>query len=155
MSFAIILCSTYSFICVKWVPRFAPALRNVPQQIISSEEETTKKNGLQDAKFGGLNGGYPGSGGYQGGGGYPGNGEYQGGSKYLGNGGGYQGGGGHDGGARGGGGRGGGYRCRHNCCDRGRYYRCDCYNCCYSAAQAKAFAAETTTTVIYYQSLKI
>ncbi|KAI3992203.1 hypothetical protein MKX01_021611 [Papaver californicum] len=124
-----------------------------------SEEETVKKNGLQDAKFGGLNGGYPGKRGYQGGGGYPGNGEYQGGGKYSGNrggyrnGGGYQGGSGHDGGGRGGGGRGGGDRCRHGFCDRGRYYRGDCYNRCCSAAQAKAFAAETTT-VIPLPSLK-
>ncbi|KAI3926389.1 hypothetical protein MKX01_032577 [Papaver californicum] len=127
----------------------------------TTEEETTKKNGLQDAKFGGFNGGgYPGNGGYQGGGGYPGNGGYQGGGGYPGNGG-YQGGGGYqgngggnrngggyrNGGGRGGEGRrGGGYRCRHGCCDRGGNYRGDCYNCCYSAAQAKAFAAETTTT---------
>ncbi|KAI3950076.1 hypothetical protein MKW98_008521 [Papaver atlanticum] len=143
----------------------------------TTEEETAKKNGLQDAKFVGFNGGgypgnggyqgcggYPGNGGYQGGGGYPGNGWYQGGGGYPGNGGyqggsgypgnegGYQGGGGRNGGGyrngggRGGGGRGGGYRCRHGCCDRGGSYRGDCYNCCYSAAQAKAFAAETTTT---------
>ncbi|KAI3881289.1 hypothetical protein MKX03_005136 [Papaver bracteatum] len=91
----------------------------------TAEEETSGKNGLQDAKYAG----------YQGGGGYPGNG-------------GYQGGGGNNGG-RYQGGRGGGrgrYRCRHGCCDRGGYYRGDCYNCCYSAAHDKAFAAETTTT---------
>ncbi|RZC75824.1 hypothetical protein C5167_000062 [Papaver somniferum] len=118
----------------------------------TTEEETAEKNGLQDAKYGG-NGGYPGNGGYQGGGGYPGNGGYQGGGGYPGNGGGYRNGGGYQGGGgrngggyRNGGGRGGGgYRCRHGCCDRGGYYRGGCYNCCYSAAQAKAFAAETTT----------
>ncbi|KAI3995663.1 hypothetical protein MKX01_031436 [Papaver californicum] len=61
-------------------------------------------------------------------------------------GGGYQGGGGYPGNGRDGGGRrGGDYRCRHGCCDRGGYYRGDCRNCCYSAAHAKAFAAETTT----------
>ncbi|RZC75825.1 hypothetical protein C5167_000063 [Papaver somniferum] len=90
----------------------------------TAKEEISAENGLQDAKYGG----------YQGGGGYPGNGGYQGGG---GNGGRYQ------------GGRGGGrgrYRCRHGCCDRGGYYRGDCYNCCYSAAHAKAFAAEATTT---------
>ncbi|KAI3926387.1 hypothetical protein MKX01_032575 [Papaver californicum] len=86
--------------------------------------ETAEENGLLDAKFGGN----------QGGGGYPGNG---GGGGYHDNGGGS---------GRGGGGRGGGYRCRHGCCDRGGYYRGDCHNCCYSAAQAKVFAAESTTT---------
>ncbi|KAI3950068.1 hypothetical protein MKW98_008513 [Papaver atlanticum] len=135
----------------------------------TTEEETAEKNGLQDAKYGGNGGfpgnggyqgggGYPGNGGYQGGGGYPGNGGYQGGGGYPGNGGGYRNGGGYqggggrngggyrNGGGRGGGGRGGNYRCRHGCCDRGGYYRGDCYNCCYSAAQAKSFAAETITT---------
>ncbi|RZC75826.1 hypothetical protein C5167_000064 [Papaver somniferum] len=88
--------------------------------------ETAENNELQDAKYGGNQGGYPGNGGYQGGGGYPGNG---------------------GGGGRGGGGRrGGAYRCRHGCCDRGGYYRGDCRNCCYSAAQANDFFAETTTT---------
>ncbi|KAI3881294.1 hypothetical protein MKX03_005141 [Papaver bracteatum] len=82
------------------------------------------ENGLRHAKYAG----------YQGGGGYPGNGGYQGGG---GNGGRYQGGRGRGG---------GGYRCRHGCCDHGGYYRGDCHNCCYSAAHAKAFAAETTTT---------
>ncbi|KAI3993844.1 hypothetical protein MKX01_002857 [Papaver californicum] len=116
--------------------------------MLAAEEATAKKNGLQDAKFGGFSGGYPGNGGYQGGGGYPGNGGYQGSGKYPGNGGGYQGGGGRNGGGCGGGGRGGGYRCRHGCCDHGGYYRGDCYSCCYSSAQAKAFAAKTTTTTI-------
>ncbi|KAI3962366.1 hypothetical protein MKX01_005368 [Papaver californicum] len=66
----------------------------------------------------------------------------------------YGGGGGFDHGGRGrdfdhGGRGGGGNRCRHGCCDRGGYSRRDgCYNCCYSAAQAKAFkdvAAKMTT----------
>ncbi|XP_026444533.1 glycine-rich protein DC7.1-like [Papaver somniferum] len=90
------------------------------KDLAETTRETAENNGLQDAKYGGN--GYPGNGGYQGGGGYPGNG-------------------------RGGGGRrGGGFRCRHGCCDRGGYYRGDCRNCCYSAAQANAFVAETTTT---------
>ncbi|KAI3846736.1 hypothetical protein MKW92_031718 [Papaver armeniacum] len=70
----------------------------------TTKDETAKKSGLQDAKYGG-NGGYSGND-YDG---YP-------------------------------------ILCEHGCCDRRGYYRRDCYNCCYSAAQAKAFAAETTAT---------
>ncbi|KAI3926388.1 hypothetical protein MKX01_032576 [Papaver californicum] len=79
---------------------------SVAKDLAEKTRETAENNGLEDAKYGGNQGGYQGGGGGR---------------------------------------RGGGYRCRHGCCDRGGYYRGDCHNCCYSAAQAKAFAAETTT----------
>ncbi|KAI3881300.1 hypothetical protein MKX03_005147 [Papaver bracteatum] len=92
------------------------------KDLAEKTRKTAENNGLQDAKYGGNQGGYPGNGGYQ---------------RSGGNGGRYQGGGGR---------RGGGFICRHGCCDRGGYYRGDCRNCCYSSAQDNAFATKTTTT---------
>ncbi|XP_026390335.1 cold and drought-regulated protein CORA-like isoform X2 [Papaver somniferum] len=95
---------------------------------LSKKTETLNENGAEDAKYHGGRGGgdHGGRGGYDHGG--------RGG-----------GGGGYDHGGRGG--RGGGHNCRHGCCDRGGYYKGGCNNCCYSAAQARAFEASVAAEV--------
>ncbi|KAI3911680.1 hypothetical protein MKW92_001654 [Papaver armeniacum] len=123
-------------------------------------EETLNENGVEDTKYHGGRGG--GDHGGRGGGGYDHGGRGGGGYDHGGRGGG---GGGYDHGGRGGGdhggrggggggydhggrgGRGGGHNCRHGCCDRGGYYKGGCNNCCYSAAQAKAFEASVAAEV--------
>ncbi|XP_026407706.1 cold and drought-regulated protein CORA-like isoform X2 [Papaver somniferum] len=108
---------------------------------LPKKTETLNENGIEDAKYhGGRGGGYDHGGRGGGGGGYDHGG--RGGGGHGGRGGG---GGGYDHGGRGG--RGGGHNCRHGCCDRGGYYKGGCNNCCYSAAQAKAFEASVAAEV--------
>ncbi|XP_030539739.1 cold and drought-regulated protein CORA-like [Rhodamnia argentea] len=89
-------------------------------------ELSTETNDVNDAKYGGYGGGYPGGGGggYHGGGG----------------GGGYHGGGG-GGGYHGGGGGGG--HCRYGCCGgRGGYYGGGCRCCTYAGEAAETKPGE-------------
>ncbi|KAL9244311.1 hypothetical protein vseg_018098 [Gypsophila vaccaria] len=134
---------------------------------VAASEAHTKVNGIEDAKYGGYQGGggqqgggYQGGGGHQGGGyqgggyqgggghqggGYQGGGGHQGGGGYQGGGGGYQGGGGHQGGGggyQGGGGGshhggGGGGYCSYGCCGQ-HNYRGVCLRCCGAEAQVEA-----------------
>ncbi|XP_022849347.1 glycine-rich protein 3 short isoform-like [Olea europaea var. sylvestris] len=84
----------------------------------STDKEAEKTNGVEESKYGGGNGGYPG-------GGYPGGG-------YGGNhGGGY---GGNRGGGYGGNRGGGGGYCRHGCCGQ-KHYGGGC-RCCTYAGEA-------------------
>ncbi|KAI3969676.1 hypothetical protein MKX01_020237 [Papaver californicum] len=122
-----------------------------------TEDEILNENGVEDAKYHGGRGGGGYDHGGRGGGGYDHGGHGGGGGGYDhggrgGGGGGYDHGGpggrggGYDHGGRGGRG-GGGHNCRHGCCDRGGYYKGGCSNCCYSAAEAKAFEGSVAAEV--------